>query len=173
MGKFGPLVRFLGLGTGLYIVWYVLYEFWLKDHTGLDEWMVRNLIWWTDNILLLFGFELWTDVNDVVGNYVGIANGHPLEVGAPCDGIVLLALFSCFILAFPGKWRNKLWFMPAGLIAIHLINVLRIFCLALIIHYKPSALDFNHDYTFTILVYGFVFYLWWIWINKLSPTFAS
>lgn len=173
MGKFGPLVRFLGLGTGLYIIWYVLYEFWLKDHTGLDEWMVRNLIWWTDNILLLFGFELWTDVNDVVGNYVGIANGHPLEVGAPCDGIVLLALFSCFILAFPGKWKNKLWFMPVGLIAIHLINVLRIFCLALIIHYKPSALDFNHDYTFTILVYGFVFYLWWIWINKLSPTFAS
>jgi len=171
MKKFGPLVRFLGLGTGLYLLWYFLYEFWLKDHTGLDEWMVRHLIWWTDHALSLFGYELWTDVNDVAGNFVGIANGHPLEVGAPCDGIVLLALFSCFIIAFPGNLKHKLWYLPAGLIAIHLINVFRIFCLSLIIHYKPSALDFNHDYTFTILVYGFIFLLWYMWINRFSPSF--
>jgi len=171
MKKFGPLVRFLGLGTGLYLLWYFLYEFWLKDHTGLDEWMVRHLILWTDHALSLFGYELWTDVNDVAGNFVGIANGHPLEVGAPCDGIVLLALFSCFIIAFPGNLKHKLWYLPAGLIAIHLINVFRIFCLSLIIHYKPSALDFNHDYTFTILVYGFIFLLWYMWINRFSPSF--
>lgn len=173
MSKYSPFIRFLGLGVGLYLVWYFLYEFWLKDQTALDEWMVKNLIWWTEKLLVLFGYELWTAVNDVAGNYVGIANGHPLEVGAPCDGIVLLALFTCFIIAFPGALKNKLWFLPTGLIAIHFINVLRIFSLSLIIHYKPSALSFNHDYTFTILVYAFVFFLWWIWINRFSGAFEK
>ena len=33
----------------------------------------------------------------------------------------------------------------------------------------PELLDFNHDYTFTIIVYAFVFMLWYIWIQRFSP----
>ena len=130
--------------------------------------MISNLISLTDGTLSLMGYELWNDVNELAGNYVGIAGGYPLEVGAPCDGLVLHALFLSFIVAFPGPWKHKLWFAPIGVLLIHGINVLRIVSLAMIIHYKPEYLDFNHDYTFTILVYSFVFLLWMIWVRKFS-----
>ncbi len=163
-----PFLRFLIVGSGLYILWYFLYEYWLKDNSAIDEWVIQNLVDLTDGTLTLLGFELWNDVNEISGNFVGIANGLPLEIGAPCDGIVLHALFTCFLVAFPGPWKHKIWFIPLGIILIHGINVLRIVSLAMIIHYRPSALDFNHDYTFTILVYAFVFLLWYWWVKKFA-----
>jgi hypothetical protein len=31
-------------------------------------------------------------------------------------------------------------------------------------------LNFNHDYTFYVIVYGWVFLLWWIWVKRFwSP----
>jgi hypothetical protein len=41
--------------------------------------------------------------------------------------------------------------------------------LAIIVDINPEWLDFNHDYTFTILVYAAVFALWYLWIEKFSP----
>ena len=77
------------------------------------------------------------------------------------------------MLVYPGSWKKKLWFIPFGIITIHLINVLRIIGLALTVFYfpDPELLDFNHTYTFTVLVYGYVFYLWFLW-SKIghSPT---
>jgi exosortase/archaeosortase family protein len=55
-----------------------------------------------------------------------------------------------------------------GLIIIHFLNVARVVGLALIVHYNEAWLSFNHDYTFTLVVYGVVFGLWWFWINKFS-----
>ena len=86
--------------------------------------------------------HLYEDVVQIAGSLNGVT------VGAPCDGIVLLALFTVFIVAFPGPWKHKLWYLPAGLIAIHLINAIRITALAVIAHVKIEWLQFNHDYTF-------------------------
>jgi hypothetical protein len=40
--------------------------------------------------------------------------------------------------------------------------------LALIQYKAPEYLDFNHHYTFTVIVYAFIFLLWMIWVNKFS-----
>jgi hypothetical protein len=37
-----------------------------------------------------------------------------------------------------------------------------------VVHWNENWLSFNHDYTFTLIVYSFVFLLWWIWVNKFS-----
>ena len=164
-----PLFRFVLFASTLYLVWYVLYEFYLKIHTSFDEVVIGNLVFLTKKLLHLLGYKL-TSYSDVAySNVVQIVDSLGVTVGAPCDGIVLLALFTVFIIAFPGSWKHKLWFLPAGLISIHLINVLRIAALAIIVDINPAWLDFNHDYTFTILVYAYVFFLWYIWVNKFSP----
>jgi len=72
------------------------------------------------------------------------------------------------IFAFPGPIKHKLWYIPLGILFTHLINALRVIALVIIAYMKPEWLNFNHDYTFTIIVYAFVFMLWWIWINKFS-----
>jgi exosortase family protein XrtF len=98
----------------------------------------------------------------------GIDGSHGVWVGDSCNGLTLFALFAGFVFAFPGPVIKKLWFIPAGLVAIHLLNVLRVTALALIQYYAPQYLEFNHTYTFTIIVYGFVFALWYLWATKLS-----
>ena len=164
-----PLLRFIFFATGLYFIWYVLYEFFLKINTDFDDLVINNLVFFTKKILLLFGYHLTTYSEQAFQNVVQINDSLGVTVGAPCDGIVLLALFTVFIIAFPGPWKHKLWYLPLGLIAIHFINVLRIVALAIIVDINPAWLDFNHDYTFTILVYAFVFFLWYVWVNKFSP----
>ena len=38
---------------------------------------------------------------------------------------------------------------------------------------ETEVLDFNHTYTFTILVYSYVFFLWFLWATKLSSNQAN
>ena len=47
-------------------------------------------------------------------------------VGDYCNGLVFCALFMGFVLAYPGPVRRKVWFIPAGTLAIYLLNVVRV-----------------------------------------------
>lgn len=85
-----------------------------------------------------------------------------------CNGLILMVLFAGFVVAFPGPWRTKLWFVPMGILAIYLINSLRVIGLAVNQMVSKSSFDFNHKYTFTILIYGAIFYFWMVWVNRYS-----
>jgi exosortase/archaeosortase family protein len=81
---------------------------------------------------------------------------------------VLYALFGGFVLAFPGPWQRKLWFIPLGMALIWVLNVLRVAALALNHHYAHQSVDFNHHYTFTFMVYACIFGLWMLWARRLA-----
>jgi len=73
-----------------------------------------------------------------------------------------------FVLAYPGHQKNKLWFVPLGILLIHILNIIRVISLAIIAYYSPYSLSFNHTYTFTFFVYAFIFLLWMVWVNKFA-----
>ena len=93
---------------------------------------------------------------------------HGVWIGEPCNGLKVFGVFSIFIFAFPGKIKNKLWFIPLGIIILHFINVVRIAVLTLISSYNPELLNFNHNITFQVIIYSFIFLLWHIWTKRLS-----
>lgn len=134
-----------------------------------DEYVITNLIDITGAGLKCMGFDLIPYETERFANFVGIQGSIGLVVGAPCDGFILFILFFVFVIAYPGPIKHKLWFIPVGIASIHLINVIRLISLALIVNSSPESLNFHHDYTFTILVYLFVFFLWYIWVNKFAP----
>ncbi|MBT6916513.1 MAG: archaeosortase/exosortase family protein, partial [Flavobacteriales bacterium] len=154
-----PLYRFLTKAVFLYVIWYVLYDLFLHPQGALDMVVIRNLESLSRGVLDLIGFT--TIEESQVDNIrtIGIDGTHGVWIGDPCNGLTLFALFTGFLLAYPGPIKHKLWFLPVGLLAIHLINVVRILGLALIVYFfpDPEVLDFNHTYTFTIFVYSFVF----------------
>ena len=164
------ILFFLLKAFGLYLFWYILYDLWLHPKSTLDNLISTNLAYWSSLIIKSLGFIAIDSVAASSENItvIGIDGTHGLWVGDPCNGITLFALFVGFIIAYPGKIKNKLWFIPLGLLSIHIINILRIVSLCLIVLYKPDSLAFNHTYTFTILVYAYVFWLWLIWSNKYS-----
>lgn len=163
------LTKFLSLGLVSYLVWYIAYQYFLKDFTLLDEYLIHSMVVATEGALRAMGFALYEVTSPDLRWQVGIANSvGMLEIGAPCDGLVLFALFAAFVLAFPGPAKRKLWFIPVGIVAIHVANLIRVISLVILNYYRPSALSFNHDYTWTVLVYGFIFWLWYVWTEKLS-----
>jgi exosortase family protein XrtF len=159
-----PVVRFLAFGFLLYITWFALYEWWIHPMQWVDKLVIDNTISLSRKILGWMGF-----VTEMSGDRIVKIVGTPgLFIGDSCNGISLFALFSIFIFSFPGKLVSKFLFVPAGIIFIHLMNVLRVVTLAIIETYSYSMTEFNHTYTFTIVIYGCIFMMWLYWINKYS-----
>ena len=152
----------------LYGTCYFLYEFILKRLTKADQLFVRQIINLCRWILAKLGYKTFAsrDINDI--QVFGIDGSNGVWIGGPCNGITLMFLFAIFVIAYPGNFKKKLWYIPLGILIVHSINICRIIALALIADYYPSYLEFNHTYTFTFLAYSVVFGLWMIWVNRLS-----
>lgn len=149
----------------LYLIWFFLYEQWLSEIGWVDNVVIDNIVYLTEVILNGVGYDLF-----VYDHTIGIDGGHGVYIGTPCDAIELMALFSGFVLIIKGSWINRLWFIPVGLIIIHFLNIIRVIALVLIAHYAEGYLEFNHKYTFTLILYVIVFVGWIIWVKYFSKT---
>jgi exosortase family protein XrtF len=153
----------------IYLVWVISYRLFLHEKSPIDFFLIDNLTSWTAKILQLFNYKMMTFPADVDRlGAVGIDGSHGVLIGYPCNGLELFALFTGFVMAYPGPIIKKLWFIPLGIISIHILNLLRVIGLALLSYYAPEKLEFNHTYTFTFLIYTYVFMLWMLWALKLS-----
>lgn len=151
-----------------YLCWFFLYDLYLKPHTLLDEKIISNIVYFSSAILSLFSHETYFSMDDLNMQMIGIDGAHPVWIGGPCDGVSVIAIFVIFIACFPANHKSKLWYIPLGVLIIHFLNILRVCALAAISFYAPSYLDFNHTYTFTIIIYASIFGLWMFWVNKFA-----
>jgi len=159
-----PVILFLLKALGLYVAWYIIYEIWLHPTEIMDSWIIKSTLQVSLFFLHLMGYHTFSPYF----KEIGIDGTSGLYMGDNCDSIDLFALFAGFIIAFPGAWKKKLWYIPVGIILIFLCNVLRVVVLSIIQKkFSTGALEFNHTYTFTILVYLFIFGLWLFWIKKM------
>jgi exosortase family protein XrtF len=167
--KSNPYFRFTFWAILLYILWYMAYEIWMHPLGIWDRLIVNNLVHLTNDLLQLMGYATLPESHptDPIRT-AGIDGTSGVWIGDPCNGFSLFALFVIFMITYPGPWRHKLWFTPVGLVLIHGINVVRIAALAILVKVKPEWLYFNHNYTFTIIVYSMVFLLWYIWARKFA-----
>ena len=120
-------------------------------------------------LLDLFGYT--TRVVHYVNNCMAlleIKDSSLVCVGTGCSGVELFLIFAVFILLFKGRSSRFVWYIPLGIVLISILNIIRIIALSLIVVYAPEYLDFNHKYTFTLMVYGIIFLLWLIWAKKFQ-----
>ncbi|TVT40185.1 hypothetical protein FNT36_11885 [Hymenobacter setariae] len=159
-----PLLRFAMLASGLYLLWFLGYEHYLAADGRLDAALTHNLATVSVAGLRLLGYA--ATLSGGVQPLISLAGQPVVFIWHPCNGLVLYALFSGFIVAFPGPARRKLWFVPLGLLLIYSLNVLRIIALSLNKYYHYQSADFNHHYTFTAVVYAGIFALWMWWATR-------
>jgi exosortase family protein XrtF len=159
------ITRFFVYAAALYIPWFFLYELVIKPYTAIDEKLVSVIITQASFILRMMGYTTYQNREDEDMQLMGIDGAHPVWIGSPCNALTLCVFFGLFVLAFPGNAKNKWWFIPLGFLIIHAANLLRVISLVLINYYAPDYLEFNHTYTFTILVYTIIFALWMWWVN--------
>lgn len=167
-GKSSAFSRFLVLASVLYLSLYLLYQFVVKKYTWYDQKFIGQIIQGADFVLEKLGYTTFKVLQDRDMQVIGIDGSNGVWVGSNCNAITLFSLFAIFIIAYPGQHKHKWWFILSGIIAIHLLNILRVVGLALLSLKAPEYLDFNHTYTFTFLIYGFIFSLWMLWINRFA-----
>jgi exosortase family protein XrtF len=167
--KSNAFVRFIITAGLLYFILYLIYQFVVKRYTYYDQKFIGSIIQAADIVLRGIGYTTFKVLQDRDFQIIGIDGSNGVWVGSNCNAITLFTLFSIFIIAYPGYQKDKFWFIPAGIIAIHILNILRVVALAMIANYYPQYLNFNHTYTFTFIVYAFIFWLWMIWVNKFAP----
>ncbi len=86
-------------------------------------------------------------------------------VDESCSAVKWFAHFIVLMLLFPGPWKHKIWFIPAGIVITHIINIIRIAGLAVVYVNRAGAFDFYHDYVFRPFFYLMLFLMWVAWVE--------
>lgn len=123
----------------------------------------------TVKVIEFFGFKIDAVQHDQEVSVKLIIEGkYTARVIEGCNSISLIILFVSFIVAFSGTFKATFLFAIFGSIFIYIVNVLRIAFLTVMIYKFPQQLSILHDLVFPAIIYGTVFILWVIWVNKFS-----
>ena len=160
------ILRFILFSFLLLLAWVLFTTYFPVLLHNIHFWIIKPQAIISAWILNIFGYEAYVlyYVNNCM-SLLDINNSALVCIGTGCSGLELFLIFIAFIALLRGKSRNYLWFIPVGLLLIILLNIIRIIALALIVYYAPEYLEFNHKYTFVIIVYGFMILLWIYWMN--------
>lgn len=119
-------------------------------------------------LLTLLGYEATQHQHpDEASILITVDGVDAVRIFEGCNGMSMFILFTAFVLAFRGHWKRTLWFIPAGILFIHLSNLGRLVALSLISLHYPQHMYFFHKYGFTIIIYSAVFLLWVLWVAKI------
>ena len=97
-----------------------------------------------------------------------IEDQYTARVIEGCNSISIIILFISFIIAFAGSFKATVLFAFFGSISIYIINIIRIAFLTVMIYKFPNHQEFLHNLVFPAIIYGTVFLLWVLWVNKFS-----
>jgi exosortase family protein XrtF len=85
-----------------------------------------------------------------------------------CNAISVIILFVSFVVSFSGRWKPTFFFIIGGSLFIYVLNVFRIAILCVLLYHFPDQESVLHTVVFPLFIYGVVFILWIIWVNKFS-----
>lgn len=153
------------------VAWKAAYLLVLRPSGFPDGWLVRQLGGSTVRMLRMLGADGYTahtilqqKAGDPVLQTVSVIHASGgralLSIEPPCNGLDLMVLSAGFVLCYSGTWRRKLIFIPLGILAVHLMNILRCGLLCLLWVGIPELFDSMHKFVFNLFAYACVFGLW-------------
>ncbi|WP_276378807.1 exosortase family protein XrtF [Flavobacterium sp. H4147] len=168
--QFRPFLIFIGTFFAAYIVLTVLYKLYLNSFSttevdGITQFVGKNV----EHLLEAFGYDV--DVQRDIGAsglQVFFQNEYLVRIIEGCNAISVIILFISFVLAFSGKLKATLLYILFGIVLIYILNVVRIALLTVLLFHFPEKGHFLHGVVFPLIIYGAVFILWVIWVNKFS-----
>jgi exosortase family protein XrtF len=165
-----PFLLFLFTFFGTYVLLALVYQFFLNgfEHGKVDD-VTRLVAQNTEEVLSWFYQSIRID-EAMNGPFfqVYFQNKTVARIVEGCNGISVIILFVSFVVAFSGSLKNTLLFIFGGSLIIYILNVLRIVFLTVLFYYFPEHLHLLHGVLFPLVIYGLVFVLWFIWVNKFS-----
>ena len=155
-----PVFRFLSLFGLLMLLFYLFYYSFLYEDYIMKP-LLRGQANVANGLLNLLGFETYA-VEDIIAS---ADRRYSVSIKGGCDGVEATALFLCALLAFPLSFRWKWQGIVAGLIALFILNIIRIAGLYLAGVYWPAGFEFLHLHGGVVIFTIIAVILWIIWIN--------
>jgi len=148
-----------------YIWWHGLKSF-LLNFAGFREmeaFLAHQVFlpsaWIVENILQ---YDITTHDNTLFFSNTGY-----VAVLGSCSGLKQFYQWTVLMLLFPGPWLKKIWYIPLGLLVIHIVNILRIVILSVVVVYWPQNWDFIHEWILRPFFYVVIFAMWVLWVEKI------
>lgn len=95
-------------------------------------------------------------------------NGGGTRIVWSCTPLKQMFIWICLMLTtLPFFNRNKLWFIPLGIVLIHFINLARIAAITAFMEFHPEWFELLHTYIFKYIFYGILFLFWVFYIEKI------
>src|SRR5690554_187016 len=167
-----PFIKFLLVFFVTYGVLSVLYNLYLSQYENnqypLDPFTenisyqvkkISNFLGWNTEIYKISG-EKWTRL---VFNEKYVA-----KIVEGCNAISVMILFVSFVVAFAKRFLSAFVFSVIGIVLIHILNIFRIAVLGYFIYSRPEQTHIFHGVLFPLVIYGFVFILWVVWVRHFS-----
>ena len=85
-----------------------------------------------------------------------------------CNGVEAMLIFLAAVLAFPASWKSRLTGLALGIVAIQLVNLVRVVALFLTGVYFPRIFDTSHTVIWQTIVILFGVLLWIFWANRFA-----
>jgi len=167
--EFKPTILFLLKFVGIYLVANVLYGIYVTAYSPGPDPITRIVSQQTAIALGVCGWPSTTKDDERKPTTQLIYNGRSvLAIYEGCNGINIMIIFVAFLVAF-GPINKRLWiFTLAGILIIHLMNLVRISVLFWVVLYLPDFTYFMHKYFFTAILFVIVFVLWIVWVRRFS-----
>ena len=155
-----------------YLVLTIIYQYYLNQfdikNNEVDG-FTKLVSTQVEQLLLLFNGDAHIELHPSQPCYKFFYNGkYVSRIIEGCNALSVIILFISFVIAFSGKLKNTIYFIISGSIIIHVLNITRIALLMVAFYNFPEANFILHDILFPLVIYGVVFILWIIWVNKFS-----
>ena len=167
--EFLPTILFLVKFVGIYLVGNFLYGLYVTAYDPTPDPATRWVTGQTAVVLTVCGWP--SDTNDRINKPItnlSYKEKNVLAVYEGCNGINVMIIFVAFLFAFGPVSKSLFWFIPLGLLVIHVMNLARITLLFWVSIYMTEYMYFMHKYFFTAVLYVVVFVLWVWWVRKFT-----
>ena len=172
--KYKPVIRFIVLFLGTYIVLSLIYSYYLSVSNNNDYYpdYITNLVSRQSSTLISgLGYKAEIIPHETETSMKLFVNQkYLIRIVEGCNAVSIIILFIAFIIAFAEKFKKTILFLFAGAVLIYAVNIIRIVILTISLYKYPEHQEFLHGVVFPAIIYGMVFILWMVWVRMLPNT---
>ncbi|WP_422107487.1 exosortase family protein XrtF [Winogradskyella sp.] len=172
--KYKLVIRFIITFLVVYGVLTIAHYLYLSFSDGskfYPDYMTNLVARQTNTLLNTVGYDADILPHPDEASMKVIINGKSVaRVIEGCNALSIIILFLSFIVAFAGKLKTTILYCFAGSIIIYAFNLIRIVILSAGLYHYPWRRELLHNVIFPMLIYGTVFLLWMIWVNRFSKS---
>jgi exosortase family protein XrtF len=167
--EFKPALLFLGKFLGFYLVGNIIYGIYVESSGTRPDAITFSVASQTSGVLGWAGYDTSiAEVADAPKVALRVGQAVELYVFEGCNGVNVMIVFVAFLIAFGGPLKAMAFFLPIGILIIHLFNLLRIGLLFRLAVTNSTHFYYYHKYVFTTTLYLAVFALWALWVLKFN-----